>query len=101
MKTFTDRLQWCIKHGDMTIADLHHWFERPRSTVRAWVLLGNAARDLPSGFIEKRLLLLETRIKARDGFPIPPIKNQLARPDYIKGLRSGKHPRVPTPRSPG
>lgn len=101
MENWVKRLQWCIKHGDMTIADLHHWFERPRSTVRAWVLLGKEARDLPSGFLQKRLELLEKRIKARDGFPIPPIKNQLARPSYIMGLRSGKHPRVPTARASG
>ena len=93
-KTFTQRLQWCIKHGDMTIADVHHWFERPRATVRTWVLDGREARTTPSNYIEKRLADLEEKIRARKGFPIPASLSPGKRPEYVRGLRSGNRTRV-------
>ncbi len=94
MKSFTDRLAWCMRHGDVTVADLHHWFGRPRATVRTWAIDARVPQG-PSGKKAHLLLaLLESRIRARAGFPIPVDLSVATRPNYVKKLRHGNSVRV-------
>ena len=102
MTDFTKRLRWCIKHGDMTVADLHHWFERPRSTVRTWVLHARIPGGPAAAKACLLLDLLEGRIKKRRGFPIPADLSWFDRPDYVKKLRHDTAgARLSTPHSTG
>lgn len=70
---FQERLRRCLDQGNLRIADLARWLERPNATVSTWVNKGR----LPSGpamemaWLEARLKTLEKRIKTRDGFPVP------------------------------
>lgn len=87
MGEFTSRLRWCLKHGDLTIADLHHWFKRPRATVRRWVIDACVPRG-PTGTHAHLLLeLLQSRITNRQGFPVPPELHAQQRPGYIHEQR--------------
>lgn len=96
MSDFTKRLRRAMKSGDMGIGDIHHWFGRPRSTVRTWVLDARTPQG-PAG--ERAHLLLrhlEAKIAARSGFPIPQTVSAHERPDYVKRLRHGNGARVPS-----
>ena len=95
MSDFCKRLAKCMSDGAMTVADVHHWFDRPRATVRTWVV----DRRTPSGPSAKKarllLELLERRIKSRGGgFPIPADLSVFDRPDYVRKLRHADSPRV-------
>jgi len=96
MTDFTKRLRRAMKDGDMTVADIHHWFERPRATVRTWVWDARTPQG-PAG--ERAHLLLrhlEAKIASRSGFPIPQTLSAHERPNYVKRLRNGNGPRVPS-----
>jgi hypothetical protein len=73
MKPFDTRLQWCMRHGNLRVADLARWFGRPHATVRGWVLrkLNPSGSELDVEHIHSLLGLLETLIKARKRFPLP------------------------------
>lgn len=95
MSDFCKRLAKCMSEGDMTVADVHHWFGRPRATVRTWVV----DRRTPQGPSGKRavllLALLESRIKSRNGgFPIPSDLSVFDRPLYVRKLRHANGARV-------
>jgi hypothetical protein len=36
-RTFGERLAWCVDRGNLTVADLARWFDRPYQTVRWWL----------------------------------------------------------------
>lgn len=86
---FQQRLRACVRKGDLQVADLHHWFDRPRATVRYWLLSKDAARyephDDPKGRDAwTRLKLLEWGVENNDGFPVPLSLSAHARPAYIR-----------------
>jgi hypothetical protein len=86
---FAVTLKKLMEIGDLTFADLHHWFARPRPTVRAWVERGHEPRG-PSGKLARdRLRLLEHAVEYRQGLPAPRTLSQDARPAYIKQVRDG------------
>jgi len=87
MAEFTRRLRWCLKQGDLTIGDLHHWFKRPRATVRRWVIDACVPRGPTGNHASLLLDLLESRIKSGRGFPIPPELHAQQRPGYIHEQR--------------
>lgn len=45
MSTFQQRLRRCVERGNLTVADLCRWFDRPYATVRSWLAAGRE----PSG----------------------------------------------------
>ena len=72
-KTFQQRLKSCERDGNLTVADLARWFDRPYPTVRTWVQDGI---EPGGGPIDKEhalsmLGLLETLIKQKQGLPLP------------------------------
>lgn len=89
-RTFPERLQWVMSHGNLTGADLARWFDRRDPTVRSWLNGGNirgAALDV--AYVEGMLSKLEALIKAKDGLPVPRMARS-ERLDYLISLRK-KH----------
>lgn len=87
---FYTRLSQCMKIGDLGYADLHHWFERPRPTVRLWIEKKTEAPRGPAGKLAfERLILLERAIAKRRGMPVPRTLSALERPKHIKRVRDG------------
>lgn len=101
-RSFQQRLAWCMTWGDLTISDLARWFDRPRATVNTWVL-GRMPYGSSGNLAEYNLQLLETRIKARDGFPVPSTLLMKKRIIYIRGQRNDaeRNTRVPNMRTAG
>lgn len=99
MSEFQKRLHWCLKHGNMTVADLKHWFDRPYPTVRMWVVEPRAPRG-PSG-TDANKLLLQLEKKIRGGLVIPSGLSLQDRPTYVKRLRNGQRSGVPAAHSAG
>ena len=71
--TFQSRLRKAMREGNLTIADLARWFERPHPTTRSWVKLGVDPAGGPQDreWILKRLEKLEDMIEAGKCFPVP------------------------------
>ncbi len=68
----TSRLQEALEKGNLTVADLARWFDRPYPTVKGWVtggLVGGAPLDLQE--VEARLVKLEKAIAKGKHFPVP------------------------------
>jgi hypothetical protein len=88
MTSFQQRVENCIRSGRLTVGDLSYWFDRPYSTVRAWVKWGNDPQG-PSGEEAYRLLaLLEQTIKARRGASlVPPNTSVRIRHSEIERIR--------------
>ena len=86
--TFQGRLKRCLKAGNLTVADLARWFNRPDPTVRGWVLDGRQ----PAGPAKDRddllrsLAWLERRIAVSNGFPVPRM-SQRERKAYLERMR--------------
>lgn len=96
---FHHRLARCVKVGDLIIADLHHWFDRPSSTVRMWLIDGWTPRGPAGKLAVERLDLLERAIKEKRGLPPPRELSALRRPKYIKQVRDElERARVPQTR---
>lgn len=84
------RLERVMHDGNLSVADLARWFDRPDPTVRGWVRGGRVGgAQLDSAMIEAELAGLELRIKKRRGFPVPPL-TPTNRIDYLTKLRNGK-----------
>ena len=88
MGEFTKRLCWCLREGDLTIADLHHWFGRPRATVRRWVIDGCVPIGPTGNHAHLLLNALESRIRRGWGFPVPRELHAQQRPAYIHEQRA-------------
>ena len=99
MAEFTKRLRWCLKHGNMTVADLKHWFDRPYATVRMWVFDARTPRG-PSGK-SADLLLRQLEARIRKGLTIPSTLSSHERPAYVRKLRHGHSAGVPAPHTAG
>lgn len=71
--TFQQRLRKCQQSGNLTVADLARWFDRQNATVRAWVEDGvnPGGGPMDKQHAASLLVLLESLIKAKRGFPIP------------------------------
>ncbi len=90
--TFQSRLHAAGQRGDMSTADLAHWFDRPYATVRYW-LYGDS-RAKPKGDFEprgaqgrlalRRLHRLEWAVAHDERFPIPADLGDRARHAYVK-----------------
>lgn len=87
--TFQKRLLACQRGGNLTVADLARWFDRPYQTLRSWT-----EQDITPGggpidreHAESLLVLLETLIKKKRGFPVPRLTPK-KRVVYIAQIRS-------------
>jgi hypothetical protein len=95
MKTFEQRLQWCMRNGNLRVADLARWFGRPHGTVRGWALpRNNRAAMHPSGsepdveHVHRLLELLELMIRKKAGFPLALGLTPSDRRDNLMGIRA-------------
>lgn len=87
--TFQQRLQTVMTGGNLTIADLARWFDRPHPTVGFWVRDGKepGGGPLDAAMVMARLAKLEKLIKQKKGLPIPRLSPQqrMAHMEAIKG----------------
>lgn len=85
---FNIRLRTVIKKGNLRVADLARWFERPHATVSEWVKNARQPTAAPHDleFIESSLAALENLIAQKRGFPVPRMspKQRVAHLDSIK-----------------
>ena len=77
-KTFQQRLRACERGGNLTVADLARWFDRPYPTVRSWMVDGiePGGGPIDKEHAESMLGLLETLIKQKRWFPVPRLRPQ-------------------------
>jgi hypothetical protein len=82
--TFQERLLGCLKGGNLTVADLARWFNKPHPTVRGWTN-GFEPRGTSSDvdFVFTMLTTLETLVRKRFKLPIAP---NVRRADRIKQI---------------
>lgn len=77
-KPFQRRLQAVLRGGNLRVADLARWFDRPHATVRGWVELGvepgGGPIDIEHAFA--LLGLLEALIQKKVGLPVPRLSPQ-------------------------
>lgn len=71
--TFQQRLKVAMRCGNLTVADLARWFDRPDPTVRGWVMNGGSPGGGPLDIENtyQALDLLEKIIKRRRDLPLP------------------------------
>ena len=81
------RLTRVMRLGNLTVADLARWFDRSDPTVRGWVKgVEPAGAGLDLADIEARLRLLETRIRRKEGLPLPPRLSPSQRRDALNKI---------------
>ena len=90
--TFQKRLQAVLKAGNLTVADLARWFNRPDPTVRGWVVYGGEPGGAPmdSKQIHDLLGALERLVRKSKALPLPRLSpsERLRRLERIrKGVR--------------
>lgn len=78
MPTFQQRLQAAVQGGNLTVADLARWFDRPHSTVSFWVRDGKepGGGPLDAALVAAQLATLERLIKKKKGLPVPRLSPQ-------------------------
>jgi hypothetical protein len=76
--SFQDRLKKVMATGNLTVADLARWFDRPHPTVNGWVRdggnVGGATLDV--AYVYAQLDKLERMIRKKQGFPVPRMPRQ-------------------------
>lgn len=82
--TFQKRLNRACKTGDLTIFDLHSWFERPYATVWRWAKSGWVPRGPNGRRAERDLTTLEKLVAAGKVFPIPFYIGSRHRRGYVR-----------------
>lgn len=87
--TIQRRLQTCMKRGNLRVADLARWFDRPHPTVRGWALKGIRPGGGPHDIehVHELLGLLEKLVRTKRGFPLPRLSPR-ARKKHIVDIRS-------------
>jgi hypothetical protein len=101
---FKSRLIAAMKAGDLTRGDLHHWFGRPRPTIRYWLdrALPTYDPDGPPGRLaRKNLRMLEFGIEKGVGFPVPETLSAHERPRYIVQVYHAVNAKFSNTRAPG
>ena len=85
----TDRLMAVMASGNLTVADLARWLERPDPTVRGWVTrkvsMGGAPVDIRNTLV--LLMKLERLIEKRRKFPVPHMSQSL-RIAYLREIKA-------------
>jgi ABC-type hemin transport system ATPase subunit len=69
---FSARLKKVMRGGNLTVADLARWLDRPHATVRCWTLgTEPSGAPLDVEHAHQMLALLERMIARRIAFPLP------------------------------
>ena len=89
-KTFQQRLKACVRGGNLTVADLARWFDRPYPTVRTWIEVGikPGGGPIDKEHAESMLALLETLIKRRIELPVPRGMSPRKRIEHLTEVRT-------------
>lgn len=66
MSTFQQRLRRCVERGNLTVADLCRWFDRPYATVRCWLVAGREPSGGPVTVRRAREKLVALELAVRD-----------------------------------
>jgi hypothetical protein len=87
--SFAARLHSTLSQGNLTVADLSRWFDRPHPTVRGWIKNGFDPRGGPHDVAHVHALLeaLETLIRKRRDLPLKRGISRATRIAHIEGLR--------------
>lgn len=94
-QTVHARLCRARERGQLTIADLAHWLERPYPTVQTWVYDGREPVLGPrTDELLRRIDLLERAIKAGK-FPMDASMSAIARPKYVRATYAALSGSVP------
>lgn len=97
---FRDRLRAAQAKGDLTIADLSRWFDRPYPTLSTW-LQGRVPRGPAGREADRRLALLENAIR-EGAFPPPHVAaSHSRRVQYVEMMRNAILARVPESNTAG
>jgi hypothetical protein len=88
--TFSERLQLVLKNGNLTVADLSRFFNRPHPTVNGWVKRGLNPGGGPSDVENAYEMLerLESYMQRSKKLPVPLNMHPSRRIRYIKKLRN-------------
>lgn len=88
MATFQQRLEKAMAGGNLRVADLARWFERPHSTVTSWLKSGYqpAGGPMDRDTIASQLHDLEILIRAKKKFPMPRLSPR-GRIQYLETVR--------------
>lgn len=91
--TFQQRLKWVLQGGNLTVADLARWLDRPDPTVREWIDNGREPTGAPLDLehVYALLELLETLIRKKLNFPVPRL-SAAKRKEYILSIRKRVFP---------
>lgn len=87
--TFASRLKKVARSGNLTVADLARWFDRPYQTVRCWLTGASQPGGGPMDreHAEELLALLEGMVARKNKFPVPRLSPS-QRVAYIQDLRN-------------
>lgn len=85
--TFQQRLKKVMAGGNLRVADLARWFERPHSTVTSW----HGGCEPSGGAIDvndvhARMTKLEKLVEKKRQFPVPRLSPR-SRIAYLEGIR--------------
>lgn len=77
-----------MKVGNLRVADLARWFDRPHPTVSTWVKQGRQPSGGPTDVEHFHALLdlLEQLVKKNKGFPVPRLSPG-ARIEHVSEIR--------------
>ena len=87
--SFQQRLKKVMAGGNLRVADLARWFERPHSTVTSWVNDGWEPAGGPQDVeaVMRLLTVLEVLIKRHASFPVPRLSSK-DRIEYMGTIRA-------------
>lgn len=87
--TFQQRLKKVMAGGNLRVADLARWFERPHATVRSWVNDGYqpAGGPMDRDNILRQLSALELLVAKKYRFPVPRLSPK-ERIEYMGTIRA-------------
>jgi hypothetical protein len=101
MKSFHERLNECLRRGQMTMGDLRWWFGRSYATTASWVKEDREPRGPAGEEARRRLALLEKGIALKKGFPVPSSLSNLDRPHHIEKIYNDISAGVPRKNTAG
>lgn len=88
---FSERLNRILRDGNLTIADLARWFDRPHPTVSGWIRGGEVGgAQLDAAWIDAQLVKLETMLRKKRGLPVPRL-GRSERRAHLDHLKSNSH----------
>lgn len=94
-KTFQQRLRGAATAGNLTVADLAVWMQRPPQTVRTWYNQNRVPLGAKGRAAIVRLELLEWAVDNDPRFPVPQTVTQRQCADHVAGVRDDLLTRIP------